>query len=209
MPQSMSHSTPVAVEKRAFRARAIERRGALRTDCPEAGVRVRDHLLAARARLGLPDRGIAGHPVVAAYWPMGDELDIRPAIDALIVAGFGCALPAVVAKGVPLAFRAYRPGQALVNSSFGVAEPAADAPLVVPVLVLVPLLAFDDAGYRLGYGAGFYDFTLAVLHGACAVGVGFAGQKIARVPRERRDRPMDWLLTQDGLRAADRAEHPP
>jgi 5-formyltetrahydrofolate cyclo-ligase len=194
-------------EKRALRAKVRAARGHLAHAAPDAGLRVRDHLLARLGALGLPVRGQAGSPVIAAYRPMADELDIRPALDALRGLGFGCALPVVVAPGRPLVFRRHEPGMPLKRSAFGIEEPTPDAPEAVPVVALVPVLAFDGEGYRLGQGAGFYDRTLARLDARggtrlVAVGVGFAGQRVARVPREAHDRPMDWLLTEDGLAPA-------
>jgi 5-formyltetrahydrofolate cyclo-ligase len=105
----------------------------------------------------------------------------------------------VVRRGLPLLFRAWRPGQALVAGSFGVPRPDKDQPERTPRVLIVPLLAFDRAGYRLGYGGGFYDRTLAGLRAqgeALAIGVGFAVQEAPRVPRDGMDARLDWVVTE-------------
>ncbi len=191
----------IAAEKRGLRALALSRRAGLAAALPDAGLAVRDHLMAGRVRLGLAE---PGGRAVAAYWPIGDELDIRPAVAALAADGIAVAWPVVAGRGAPLIFRAWRPGEPLGQAGFGLSEPLPGAAAVVPGVLLIPLLAFDAAGFRLGYGAGYYDITLDALNGsgAVAVGVGYAGQRMERVPRESHDRPMDWLLTENGLERA-------
>ena len=139
--------------------------------------------------------------VVSAYWPMGDEIDPRPLMEALHRRGLRLALPAIRAAGAPLDFRAWAPGDPVVPAGFGTRQPAATAPLLVPDLLLVPLLAFDDAGYRLGYGGGFYDRSLALLRAVgdiLAVGLAFAAQQVPAVPREATDQPLDLVVTEAG-----------
>jgi 5-formyltetrahydrofolate cyclo-ligase len=95
-------------------------------------------------------------------------------------------------------FRAWRPGDALVAAGFGTQEPAADRPEVRPDIVLAPLLACDERGWRLGYGGGYYDRTLRRLRGdgaVLAVGVGYDEQVVAAVPHEDFDEPLDWIAT--------------
>jgi 5-formyltetrahydrofolate cyclo-ligase len=200
-PARVISDSAIAAEKRGLRAAAATRRAALAAALPDAGLAVRDHLMAARERLGF---GEPGGCAVAAYWPIGDELDIRPAIAALTADGIAVGLPVVAGRGAPLTFRAWRPGEPLGEAGFGLSQPLPDAPVIVPGVLLVPLLAFDAAGFRLGYGAGYYDITLEARSGAgaVAVGVGYAGQRIERVPREPHDRPMQWLLTERGLERA-------
>lgn len=139
--------------------------------------------------------------VVAGTMPMRDELDPRPLMFALKALGARLALPRVVAKGQPLAFHVWddRP---LVESRFGVKEPAPDAALLVPDLVLVPLLAFDRRGFRLGYGGGFYDVTLAHLRSqgsVRAIGLAYAAQEVDDVPHDARDQPLDAIVTENEL----------
>ena len=165
---------------------------------------------AGTARLAIRDRYLATFDpppgtVVSAFWPMPGELDLRPLLEALHARGCVCGLPVVVARHTPLVFRSWEPGVALVTSRFGIAEPGPDRPAVRPQHALVPLLAFDDEGYRLGYGGGFYDRTLATLRsdGAgplVAIGVGLEAQRRPSLPREAFDARLDWLLTDEAVR---------
>jgi 5-formyltetrahydrofolate cyclo-ligase len=161
------------------------------------------------ARLAIRDRYLAAFDpppgtVVSAFWPMPGELDLRPLLDALHARGCVCALPVVAGRQAPLLFRSWEPGVVLVTSRFGIAEPGPDRPEVRPQHTLVPLLAFDDEGYRLGYGGGFYDRTLAALRsdGAgplVAIGVGLEAQRRPTLPREPFDERLDWLVTEEGV----------
>jgi len=143
--------------------------------------------------------GFSKATVVAGYWPIGTELDVRHTLSHLDLIGFGCALPVVVAKGEPLTFRTWTPQVLMERSGLGILAPAATVPEVDPDVLLVPLLSFDRAGYRLGYGAGFYDRTLERLRRSkplTAVGIGFAAQEVDSVPRDQYDQPLDWLVTE-------------
>lgn len=138
---------------------------------------------------------------VVGYWPMSDEFDDVPMLRHFADAGWTCGLPTVVGLGRPLVFRRWRPGEALVAARFGTSEPPPESPIVVPDVLLVPLLAFDRQGFRLGYGGGFYDRTLAGLragHAVTAIGVAFAGQEVDRVPRGAADQRLDWIITEEG-----------
>ena len=140
--------------------------------------------------------------VVAGYWPINDELDSRPLMRALAERGHPLALPIVESMRDRLAFRAYREGDPLRAASFGTSVPAADAAELCPHVFLVPLLAFDRQGHRLGYGKGYYDRTLAHARLAdpacCAVGLAYAAQEIAAVPVSAHDTRLDWLVTEEG-----------
>ena len=187
--------------KSDLRRRAQARRTEAAAAAPGAGAAVRDRL---RAALRLTDAA-----VVSGYWPMRGELDPRPALLALAAAGHPLCLPVVAGKARPLFFRAWAPGAALVPGAFGAEVPAPESPVLQPSLLLVPLLAFDRRGYRLGYGGGFYDRTLAALRRAgevTAVGLAFAGQEFDRVPAEATDERLDWIVTEREalcLRAAE------
>jgi 5-formyltetrahydrofolate cyclo-ligase len=136
---------------------------------------------------------------VSGYWPMRSEADPRPILTALGARGHPLCLPVVVGKGQPLVFRAWRPGDALVAGGFGTLVPAPDQAPVVPRLLLVPLLAFDRRGYRLGYGGGFYDRTLAALRAAgpvVAVGLALSAQEVDAVPHDATDARLDWVVTE-------------
>lgn len=141
-------------------------------------------------------------PVVSGFYPFRSELDCRPLLSALITAGCQTALPVIVAAGQPLEFRQWAPGEPLEDGVWNIPVPAIHAATVVPDILLVPLLGFDKAGYRIGYGGGFYDRTLASLGSAkqiTAIGLAFAVQEIDEVPREAHDVPLDWILTEAGL----------
>jgi len=191
-----------------MRALAVARRAALhRTGGAAAAQAVRRNFLAALGD-GL---ALAPGEAVSGFWPMGDELDIKPLLADLHAMGCVCALPVVGTRAEPLSFRRWRPGDTLVRAGFGTHEPAPGAEPVTPALLLVPLLAFDDAGWRLGYGAGYYDRTLRSLRAqapARAVGVAFEGQRIEAVPHTERDERLDWIVTEAGAQAL-RAAHPP
>jgi 5-formyltetrahydrofolate cyclo-ligase len=179
------------VTAKATRTLAAQRDRAAKGDA--AGV-LRDQFLAA-----LPWNAWDEGTVVSAYWPLGDEIDPRPLMLALHSLGHRLVLPAIRAAGEPLDFRAWQPGEPLVPAGFGTQEPAATVPSVAPSVLLVPLLAFDAAGYRLGYGGGFYDRSLALLHAAgdtLAVGLAYADQQVAAVPRGATDQPLDLVVTE-------------
>jgi 5-formyltetrahydrofolate cyclo-ligase len=137
--------------------------------------------------------------VVSAYWPMGSEIDPRPLMRRLHEAGHPIALPVVVGRGRPLVFRAWRPGEPLEPAGFGTRVPRADRAELRPRVLIVPLLAFDRAGYRLGYGGGFYDRTLTRLRRAgetLALGAAYAAQELAQVPHDTDDQRLDWVVTE-------------
>ncbi len=144
--------------------------------------------------------------VVAGYWPLGSEMDVRPLMLRLAAAGAEMALPVTRAGDQPLEFRRWRPGDVLEPGAHGVSQPKADAPVVVPAVLLVPLLAFDAAGWRLGYGAGYYDRTLAVLRARLldaqplAIGVAYAAQELRDVPRHAGDQRLDGVVTEQSAR---------
>jgi 5-formyltetrahydrofolate cyclo-ligase len=193
-------ATDIESAKRDLRREAAERRRAAVQASPQAGLAVRDRFLAALS----PVPGVA----VSAYWPLEDEFDPRPLFAELHRRGHPIGLPVILGKGQPLKFRRWTPDVALVRGSFRVMTPPMEAPEVIPQLLLVPLLAFDRAGYRLGYGGGFYDRTIAKLRAAgdvLAVGVALAAQEVAAVPRDDTDEPLDWVVTdREAIRISSR-----
>jgi 5-formyltetrahydrofolate cyclo-ligase len=191
----MAPSADIDAAKAELRAVVAERRRQAVQDLPRAGEDLRDRFLAA-----IPTEG---HEVVSAFWPLADELDTRPLIAALAARGHRIGLPVVVKRGQPLLFRQWTPETVLVQGSFRVMTPPPESPEVVPSLLIVPLLAFDRAGYRLGYGGGFYDRTLHNLRTAArtggkvlAVGVALSAQEVPAVPRDETDQPLDWIVTE-------------
>ena len=151
------------------------------------------------ARRGLPVALGCGTKVVSGFHAFGDEITVLPRRARLAEAGWITALPVVVGKGRPLEFRAWAPGEALVPGRWDIPQPPEGVRVVEPDVVLVPLLAFDRQGYRLGYGGGFYDRTLAALRAQkaiTAIGVAFAGQEVQAVPRESFDARLDYVMTE-------------
>lgn len=140
---------------------------------------------------------------VAFCWPTRGEYDARPLAHTLRARGAVTALPVVVAPGQPLVFREWHPGVALASGPLGIPYPASSDP-VVPTAVLVPMNGWDDAGYRLGYGAGFFDRTLASLPTpAIAIGVGYERARIKTIYPQAWDVPMDWIVTERGVYRRD------
>lgn len=143
---------------------------------------------------------LAAGVVVAGYHPIRDEADPRALMAALAARGHRLALPCVTSTRAALIFRGWKMGDALTPNAWGIAEPLSTAPEVMPGVVLVPLLAFDAAGHRLGYGGGYYDRTIDALAGIHSIGVAYAGQEVPRLPRELHDHPLDAVITEKGVR---------
>jgi len=140
--------------------------------------------------------------VVSGYVAIASEIDAMGLLERFFERGFAICLPLVTAPDTPLTFLNYRPGDRLVKGNFDVFTPQHDVAKVTPALLLVPLLAFDRRGYRLGYGGGFYDRTLAQLRqrGAIrAIGLAFSGQEVDAVPHDGFDQPLDGVLCESGL----------
>jgi 5-formyltetrahydrofolate cyclo-ligase len=193
----------------AEKARLRELLKARRDEVPEAAARAAavaaqadDVLALAPAR-----RGEASGPVVSFYMPIGSELDPRPLFQALAARGATGALPVIEKRGKPLLFRAYREGDALEEKRWGIREPLASQPLREPDILLMPMLAFDDAGWRLGYGGGFYDRTLQVLRAkktVVAIGLAYDEQRLENVVHADYDERLDCVLTPSGLKRFQR-----
>ena len=170
------------------------------SDLDEAKRALRQRQLMARAGYDpaasgakLAERVLAECPpppgaVVSGFWPIDTEIDIRPLLHRLHERGHTVVLPVTPKRGNPLSFRTWRPGDVLQPERFGTFRPVGEE--AVPDFLLVPLLAFDRRGYRLGYGAGFYDRTLAGLPRCFALGVAYAAQLVDAVPAG----PHDWRL---------------
>ena len=181
-------------DKKTARAEATARRNAAFAADPGAGAALARRIVAQANALGLDAR-----VAVSAYWPMREEMDVRPLMRELARMDCALALPVVMGKGKPLIFRRWRPGMVLRAGTFGLSEPDSGEPEVTPSVVFAPLLAFDRQGNRIGWGAGFYDRTLAALRGrgpALAVGVAYAAQEMAQVPAGAHDQPLDLIATE-------------
>jgi 5-formyltetrahydrofolate cyclo-ligase len=133
---------------------------------------------------------------LGVYWPFRAEFDPRALVDWAVAAGRTVALPVVIDKKGPLEYRAWRPGEPLVDGVWNIPVPER-RDVVLPAIVLAPLVGFDAACYRLGYGGGYFDRTLAALRPrAVAIGVGFAAQEIATIHPQPFDVPMDLIVTE-------------
>jgi 5-formyltetrahydrofolate cyclo-ligase len=171
-------------------ARKLARTRRARLDNAAAPARLAEAVLAHYA----PPPGA----IIAGYWPMGEEMDPRPLMLALAAGGHVLALPVTPPRGQPLSFRAWAPGAALRAGPMGISEPISGDELR-PDILLVPLLAFDRAGRRLGYGGGYYDRTLAALPGAKAIGIAYAGQEMPEVPAGPQDFRLPLIATEAGV----------
>jgi 5-formyltetrahydrofolate cyclo-ligase len=178
----------IAAQKSALRTLMKERRALLFEQHPEAGDKI--------AALFFDFFDFPPQNLLGAYWPLGSEFEIRPLLHKLIEKGFRCALPCIIPEGI--VFRLWDPSVVLVKGAFQTLEPAASSPVVVPSVLLVPLLAFDGRGNRLGYGRGHYDDYLHQ-HTALTIGVGFKGQEVENVPHKAHDVPVDYILTEEGI----------
>ena len=183
--------TPAPISKSDLRAAALAARDAL-----SDGQRTAAAL--AIATRGLPFE-IAPGAIVSGYSPIRSEIDPVPLMRALAGQGARLALPAVMARGKSLAFRAWSAGDRLMMGPLGILEPSPAAAEMIPDIMLVPLAAFDRAGHRIGYGAGHYDYTLAHVRKAkpiVAIGIAFAVQEIEAVPALPHDVALDYVLTE-------------
>ena len=199
-------SDPAAAKAELRQQAAIARKALVNAD-PEAPAR-----LAAQADI-IMRMVQAEKPagVVAAYMPIRSELSPLRLVAALVARGIVTAMPETPSPGHPLIFRRWAPGDDLVDGPYGTSQPSPAAPVMVPRVILAPMLAFDSACWRLGYGGGFYDRTLAGLRDAgqrvTAIGIAFDGQLVDKVPVGPFDMPLDAVLTPSGLRAGATQDH--
>jgi 5-formyltetrahydrofolate cyclo-ligase len=182
---------PIETEKSELRRASLAAREALTPDIRKAAaeaVAARDFPLA-----------ITPGTVVSGFMPFKSEINPLPLMKKLADAGARLALPAIAGRGRPLIMREYKFGEPLAAGQWGIREPKPDAPEVAPDILLVPLLAFDRLGFRLGYGAGYYDMTIAALRArkpVTAIGLAYAAQEVPKVPTTPRDARLDLVLTE-------------
>jgi len=187
----MTSSARVEDSKAALRIEAQARRDAL----PVAARKAAAETIAAR-KFPL---AVAPGTIVSGFMPLKSEINPLPLLQRLADAGAQLALPVVAGSGKPLIMRAWQWGEPLAAGVWGIREPKSEAAEVEPDILLVPLLAFDRAGHRIGYGAGYYDLTIARLRArkpVTAIGIGFAAQEIAKIPATVRDARLDLVLTE-------------
>ncbi|MGF1551026.1 MAG: 5-formyltetrahydrofolate cyclo-ligase [Paracoccaceae bacterium] len=194
----MTDPADTAAAKAAMRRRAFDARKRAHAEGALAAHAAGRRLIEALDAMG----ALAPDARVAAYRPIRTEIDPGPALDARAGRGVALAMPVVEGPDRPLAFRPWRPGAAEVEGAFGAAIPA-DPASVPPTALVVPLVAFDAEGYRLGYGGGFYDRTLEALRAAnpslTALGLAYDAQAVDRVVREATDQPLDAVVTETCL----------
>ena len=179
------------LSKADLRAAALAKREALSDEQRAAAAQ-------AMARRGLPFPIVPGM-VVSGYSPIRNEIDPVPLMRTLAEQGAKLALPAVLARGKSLAFRAWSPDDRLMLGPLGIPEPSPAAAELIPDIMLLPLAAFDRQGHRIGYGAGHYDYTLAHLRkvkAITAIGAAFSLQEIKLVPALPHDVALDYVLTE-------------
>lgn len=182
-------------------------RGAMKARRAEIVSARRQEASLALAAIGLD---FAGPPLpgatIGGFMPIGEEISPLPLMLQLHKQGFRLALPVMMGKGKALEFRSYVPGDPLIAAVWGIREPGADKPVVAPSVVLTALLAFDAAGYRLGYGGGYYDRTLHALRQfepVLTIGLAYDEQRVDAVPHLDYDERLDWILTPSGACRAD------
>jgi 5-formyltetrahydrofolate cyclo-ligase len=184
-------SESAITEKAGLRAAALARRDGMAADDRAAAAQV----IAARP---LPI-DVAPGLVVAGFSAIRSEISPVPLMRRFAAAGAQLALPAIIGRGKPLRFGAWSFGEELARGQWGIREPRPDAPAVHPDVLIVPLAAFDRRGYRIGYGAGYYDLTINALRSMkpiTAIGLAFAMQEIDAVPALAHDAPLDLVLTE-------------
>lgn len=185
----------IVAEKKALRTRMKAVR---------AGISVREQqegaaAIAARGLDGIP--GVAPGGIVSGFLSIDSEINPGPLMTKLRRAGHPLCLPVIAAKGQPLIFRAFQPGDALKTVQWGIREPTDDKPELLPDIVLTAGLAFDPQGYRLGFGGGYYDRTLRRIRDikpVLAIGLAYDVQRIDAVPHLDYDERLDWILTPSG-----------
>jgi 5-formyltetrahydrofolate cyclo-ligase len=188
---ALTMSDEIQVRKERIRRDALARRDAMLPEIRQAATEA----IAARE---FP-LAIAPGAIVSGFMPLKSEINPLPLMQKLAGQGAQLALPAIAGRGKPLILRAWQPGAPLDRGQWGIREPAADAAEVEPDILLVPLLAFDRAGHRIGYGAGYYDLTIARLRArkaVMAVGIAFAIQEVPAIPATPRDARLDLVLTE-------------
>jgi 5,10-methenyltetrahydrofolate synthetase len=191
----------VARWRRAERQRLAGLRDALgQAGRQEVSDRIRQHLLQV-----LDLRGIGAGMVLSGYWPIKGEPDLRPALAALHARGVTIALPVVETRAAPLVFRHWTPETRMVRGDWNIPVPPSDAQMLRPDVALAPCLGWDDGCYRLGWGGGYFDRTLAVLTPRpTVIGIALAAARLPTIYPQPHDIPLDMIVTEAGLCAERR-----
>jgi 5-formyltetrahydrofolate cyclo-ligase len=187
------HTPNIGEEKSALRVEAKRLRAGMHKmygiEASEGAAKHAFHLL----------KGETTPAVVGLYWPIGDELDPRFLQIQLEQSGFKTTLPCITHKTDPLEFRLWGQGDPLIKGAYDILEPEKEAPKVVPDILIVPLLAYDERCYRLGWGGGFYDRTIAEYPHIRTFGFAYAAQIVNHVPNESHDLPLHGVITETGI----------
>ena len=192
MTQNPEQPFDVAEWRKKERARLLERRRAMIPE--EHGAASENIMRALLARLP-PD----GHGLIGCYWPFRREFNCVPYMRQVLRGGGRVALPVVIARGRPLEFRDWTETAEMEKGVWNIPHPA-NGPAVWPSALVIPLLGFDAAGFRLGYGAGYYDMTLAAYdEPPLSIGVGFEFSRLSTIHPQPHDRPMDVIITESGV----------
>lgn len=190
--QSGQQSAQVQAFRRTLRTQLIAAREALdAAERERLNLAIERRLEALLARLA---------PAVTGFcWPIRGEYDPRALMTRLVCAGARAALPVLVAERAPLAFREWRPQAPMASDRYGIPYPQ-QGEWLHPAVIVIPVVGFDAAGYRLGYGGGYFDRTMAALDPRpIAVGAGFELGRIASIHPQSHDMQMDWVVTEAGL----------
>lgn len=194
MPDQIEHSAP---DHANLRATLRRQKTFARLALPAAQREAAD-----RHIRGLLETFLLARPpgVLAFCWPIRAEVDCRPLAQRLLEAGWQAVMPTVVEMDTPMVFRRWEPNCAMSTDPYGIPVPAGTATRP-PDVVLLPLVAFDADGYRLGYGGGYFDRTLAVsTPRPLTIGVGYELAAVPTIHPEPHDIPLDWIATEAGLR---------
>lgn len=162
------------------------------------------HALSARIAAHLEEAvGAPGGQTVSVYWPVRGEPDLGPVPNWITSVGGRTALPVVVSRDTPLMFRAWSPGDRVEPGAWSIPVPASEAAVVIPDIVVVPLVGFDRGLYRLGYGGGLFDRTVAEMTSVPQlIGVGYDLAAVPTICPQPHDIPMDVIVTETGARRA-------
>jgi 5-formyltetrahydrofolate cyclo-ligase len=186
--------TALSPEKQALRDVARAKRVGLARALPDFAERITSYA---------DDLPLSANAQVSGYRALADEADPSELLNILRMRGCELCYPRVHMKGRPLWFHVPVAQEPWLPGAFGIPEPRLDWPRAFPSVLLVPLLAFDGTGYRLGYGGGYYDRTLAQFRAeraVTAIGIAFAGQEVPSVPHDSSDERLDMLVTERGVR---------
>ena len=184
-------SSLIDIKKRARSQAATIRKAAHEEWSGRAPLALASHLF--------PVQTTVTQKIVSGFFPYQSEIDTRPLLGKLAGDGWTTCLPIVIANGQPLQFRRWLPGEPTLKGVWGIPRPSDEAPELDPDVLIIPMLAFDRKGYRLGYGGGFYDRTLEKLRATkkiIAIGVAYSAQELADVPHGNHDQPLDYVLTE-------------